>query len=666
MPGFDARADIRPLTHHNTELVSAEPTNNRHWVLGTSGHIDHGKSTLVRALTGVDPDRLPEEKKRGMTIELGFAPLQIGERHFGIVDVPGHEKFVRTMVAGATGIDLALLVVAADDGVMPQTREHAQILDLLGVDRGCVALTKIDLVSTSRVQDVRAQIGELIAATSLRSFPIVAVSAANGAGLDLLRQTLGQCADRIPPRQTSSVFRMHIDRAFTIRGRGTVVTGSVLSGQARPGDLLELLPDSLSVRVRELQTHGQADGTIGAGQRAALNLTGIKHDRVRRGQELATPGFASPTRCLDVAMRLLPDANKPLLSHSTVRLCIGTLELPARLVVFGDGAIEPGTQAFAQLRPRQPVAVQHGQRFIMRHETATHTLGGGVVLRPVSRRNAAKWPENLAGFEALQTGTPLDRTSETLRRLGFGECSDLHLACRAGLEPERVESLIAELRDAGTLVQMSGLKRPVHRMALDDLLVQACAFLERWHRRHSNEPGFPADRFLSWLSRRAAMGDRQARPELARSLRDYLLQRRAIRTQERFVCHASFVPALSNEDRTMLDTLLNRYKQSAFRPPRIAELRTELGRTFPRAERMIQHALSQKQLVRIDAELLLHADAYDRLNRKVKELIKCHGHVTISQVRQALESTRKFVVPFLEHLDRTGLTRRNGDKRALV
>jgi selenocysteine-specific elongation factor len=647
------------------EAQTATQRSARHFILGTAGHIDHGKSTLVKALTGVDPDRLPEEKARGMTIELGFAPLPIGGHHFGVVDVPGHEKFVRTMVAGATGIDVALLVVAADDGVMPQTREHAQILDLLGIEHGCIAVTKIDAVPEGRVEEVRSQIAELVNGTSLESFPVTATSSTTGAGLDELRGVLAECADRIAEDDESSVFRMAIDRVFAIRGRGTVVTGSVLSGRVQSGDTLELMPGCLTVKVREVQTHGCGRGLVARGQRAALNLTGVKHEQIRRGHELASPGFLQPSRYVDASVRVLADAPKPVLSHSTVRLCVGTTETPARLVVFEGKGISPGERAAAQLRPREPVVAQHGQRFIIRHETASHTIGGGVILRPVSGRTAARFPDNMAGLAALSSERAADRLGETLRRAGFGELSDSQAACRSGVDPAQVAPLRRELFAAGVLVGVEGIKRPVHVEALRDFRREASAQLERWHDRHKNEPGFPVQRFVNRLARRALPGDKKGQAEIGKPLQEYLVSSRAVLVRGAFVRHPKFAPALSAEDQAILTRLLNRYQQAAFKPPKTTELRKELGRIFGKAERMIKYALSEGQLVRVDGELLLHADAYAQLKEKVAELINTGGPATVAQIRQALDSTRKFVVPFVEHLDRIGFTRRDGDTRTL-
>lgn len=638
---------------------------NRYLILGTAGHIDHGKSTLVQALTGIDPDRLPEEKARGMTIELGFAPLPIGDRLFGVVDVPGHERFVRTMVAGATGIDVALLVVAADDGVMPQTREHAQILDLLSIDRGCIAITKSDLVPAARIDEVLEQIAELVEDLTLRDCPVVAVSGTTGAGLDELRETLKSCADQTPARGPSGVFRMAIDRVFTIRGRGTVVTGSVQSGQVQAGDALELMPPGLPVKVREVQTHGREYGPVGRGQRAALNLTGVKHEQVRRGHELATPGFLQPSQYLDASIRLLADAAKPLASHTTARLCIGTTEMLARVVLFDAEKLAPGVSAPAQLRPRVPIVTQHGQRFILRHETASHTMGGGIVLRPASTRTAARLRDNLAGLRALESGGPAERLAEVFRRVGFAERSDMQLACRAGLDPADVAPLQQELTQAGVLINLPGIKRELHAAALEDLRDQAQHFLKRWHARHPSEPGFPAARFVTWIARRAMPGNTKGQKEIGKPLYEHLLKAGTMRVQGTYVCHLEFAPALSGEDQSMLDELLRRYQRSTFQPPTIPELRKELGRSFPRAERMISHALSQELLVRIDSDILLHTEVHQQLKQTVRELIASQGPVTVAQIRRALGSTRKFVVPICEHLDRIGFTRRSGDTRTL-
>ncbi len=361
-------------------------------ILGTAGHIDHGKTSLVRALTGVDTDRLPEEQHRGMTIELGFADLTVEEMRFGIVDVPGHERFVKTMVAGATGIDMALLVVAADDSVMPQTIEHVEILNLLGVRRGVVAITKIDLVDPEMVELVADEVTELLASTPLAEAPIRLVSSTTGVGVEALKETLHDVAQGIEPASSQWPFRMTVDRVFTVQGRGTVVTGSALRGSVSAGDTLEVWPGGRTCRVRDLQTHGVHRDSLMRRQRVAINVSGIDRASVPRGSELATPGYLTASHLVDVRLECLSSSPRPLKSTSTVRLGVGTAEVPVRVVLLGRSMLEPGQSGYAQLRSGQPLTTTYGQRFILRDETAVRTIGGGIVLRPVAGRKRREPP----------------------------------------------------------------------------------------------------------------------------------------------------------------------------------------------------------------------------------------------------------------------------------
>ena len=350
-------------------------------ILGTAGHIDHGKTSLIRALTSINTDRLPEEQRRGMTIELGFAHLEIDDLRFGIVDVPGHERFVKTMVAGATGIDLALIIVAADDSVMPQTVEHVDILNLLGVDRAVVAVTKIDVVDGDMVDLVVEEIGELLAGTPLAGSPIVPVSSVTGAGLDAIKREIASVARGAGAPIRNRPFRMCIDRVFTVAGRGTIVTGSVHRGTVDAGDTLEVWPGGHTCRVRGLQTHGREEAHLGSGERAAINVSGIDREDLQRGSDLATPGYLNPSPMMDARITVLASHPRPLKSASVVRLGIGTVEVPVRVVLLEGDRLEPGASGFAQIRCGQPLTAALGQRFILRDDAATRTIGGGTVLR---------------------------------------------------------------------------------------------------------------------------------------------------------------------------------------------------------------------------------------------------------------------------------------------
>ncbi len=425
-------------------------TIERYVIVGTAGHIDHGKTSLVRQLTGIDTDRLPEERARGISIDLGFAHFDSQDVHFGIVDVPGHERFVKNMVAGATGVDVALLVVAADDGVMPQTREHLEIMDLLGIAAGVVAITKIDLVAADFVELVEAEVQEHLRGTFLENALVVPISSLTGAGIDRLKEALVEVARGRELSTRAELFRMPIDRVFSVPGHGTVVTGSVIGGEVRAGDTLELLPEQVSVRVRGVQSHSQSVDQSGARRRTAVNLAGIKADEVHRGQELAAPGFLHPSQRLLVKVRCLASSPVALRDRMRLGLHLGTGETAVRLVLK-NRTIEPGETGFAELRVAAPVVAAWGQRFILRRQSPPLTLAGGFVLDPALDRRI-RIPD-LAAW-----GAPLDAADEEARLSAFlaerdevGAAPNL-AAWKAGISPGRYGELVKRLTASGMLV----------------------------------------------------------------------------------------------------------------------------------------------------------------------------------------------------------------------
>jgi len=629
-------------------------------IIGTAGHIDHGKTALVKALTGTDTDRLPEEKRRGLTIELGFAHLEVGDCQFGVVDVPGHERFVRTMVAGATGIDVALLVVAADDSTMPQTREHVEVLDLLGVSRCVVAVTKCDLVDRELADLVAEEVEELLAGTTLAGSAIVPVSSVTGTGLDELRKALAAAAADVIQRNTQGPFRLAIDQIFTIQGRGTVVTGTVLRGRVSTGDELELWPEGLRCRVRALQSHNKQQETVQGGQRAALNLIGVDRSRISRGCELATPGYVKPTHLLDVRLRCLGSALRPIKSGSKVRLCLGTREALARVVTATGHPVEAGQECYAQLRLSQPVTAVYGQRFIVRDETATRTVGGGVILRCSPKRRRIRGPEGVGPVERLDRGDPGQRVEEVLRFAGFSPPADSAIAAQAGVADDQVPQIVDELAQAGRLVALeAGGPKEIARSAIDSLFERASRWLQRYHETHPDDPGIRNDAFVGYL-------DRKSRRGLGRPLLKRMAAAGLVKIQGRYVCHAAYAPSLSAQDERVLAAMLSEFEASGFQPPALEALEVAKQSNRQRIERLAKIAAATQQLVEIDGKIFLHAACEERLRKVVRGIILSGKEASVSSIRQELDSTRKYVVPFMEYLDRIGFTRRDGDRRVLA
>jgi selenocysteine-specific elongation factor len=628
-------------------------------------------------LTGTDTDRLPEERRRGMTIELGFAALTIGDTQFGVVDVPGHEKFVRTMVAGATGIDIALLVVAADDSVMPQTVEHVEILNLLGVSRAVVAVTKIDMVDSSMVELVSEEVRELLADTPLAGAAIRPVSSVTGAGVAELKDALLETSKR-PNVQTSKhpnldfltfgfldfstrlPFRLAVDRVFTVQGRGTVVTGSVLRGKVSSGDTLEVWPPGATCRVRDLQAHGLPRELLARGQRAAINISGVDRDEIQRGAELATPGYLQPSRIVDVRLRCLATLPRPLKSTTSARLEIGTTELPVRVVLYERDALRPGESAYAQIRAGEPITAVHGQRFILRDESAMRTIGGGVVLRPVTRRKRGDATKEIDALSRLESLSPIDRVEEVLRAAGFATPTDLQVCARAGLELDDLPGIYEQLKAQSRWVAVPGTNVLAVPAAIDDLCARLTTWLERHHRAHPELPGRPIDAVLGWLERITAGRS------LARPLLDCFVRERKVKLLGRFACAPAFAPALSPADEKILTGMIREIRAGRFQPPSPTEVTVAAGVDRKRIERLVTLAVALGELVRVDGSIHLHADCERELRETVADLIGKVGGVTVAQIREALQSSRKFVVPFVEYLDRIGFTKRSGDVRVLA
>lgn len=660
----------------------------RYLLLGTAGHIDHGKTSLIKALTGVDTDRLPEEKLRGMTIELGFAHLQVQHGpesvRFGIVDVPGHEKFVRTMVAGATAIDMVLLVVAADDSVMPQTREHIDIIKLLGVQHGVVAISKCDLVDADMLELVCDEVRELLADSPLADAPLVPVSSVTAVGIDTLREALHHQARNIPDRRAFEFFRLAIDRVFTIHGRGTVVTGSATSGQVAVGDTLELLPAQKRCKVRGLQTHSDQADSLHLGQRVALNLTGIEKDEVHRGDELSNPGYLTPSRMIDVQLVTLPSNAKPLKHLQRVRLCVGTRESFTRVRLLsgtsGDkstahetpGAavrkLAPGEKCFAQLQMAEAVTAEWGRRFIIRDETDSRTLGGGVVLRPVSQPLKKYDTSDVAGLEVLLNGEPADRLAEAIRFENSRQLSSvgrqldlLKLAAGTGMESNEINEAILRLKQQKRLVALGEPEQLVAVAMIESCRTQAIERLRRFHEKHPDDPGQPHDAFVGWL-----------KGKWGEAVGAHVLEQltgganAALHVLGRYCCLAEFAPKMSIQDQQLLGAIIAEYDAAAFQPPAAGALKCASSASKARVNKLIKIATATGELVQISPDILLHAGRLEQLKKRMAQAITERGGLAVADVRTMIDSSRKYVVPLVEYLDRSGFTKRVGDERVLA
>ena len=633
-------------------------------ILGTAGHIDHGKTSLVKALTGVDTDRLPEEKQRGITIDLGFAELVLGDFRLGIVDVPGHERFVRNMLAGATGIDLALLVVAADDSVKPQTREHLEILRLLKLEAGVIALTKCDLPDPGWIDLVEAEVRELVSDTFLRTAPIVRTSVTTGAGLPELKEALNaaatQAARSARIERLNAPFRLAIDRSFTIAGHGTVVTGSVASGRVKIGDALIVDPGDVEVRVRGLQSHDRPCEEVHRGQRAAINLAGIHHGDIHRGQELASPGYLAPSRVLTAEITLAATAPRALKNRTRVRVHLGTAELIASLVLLDGERLEPGQRAMAQLFLAEPAVCTWGQPLVLRSESPVMTIGGGSVLDPTARRLPRHDADVLRRLGELTDADATRRAAAALSFIGLADwrASDLSRAAGVDHPAETINQLI-ERGELVELVASATRKWWVERRWLDGLFRRIEAILDEQHTEFPLRMMLERSRLvhrLEYLGPEAVITAVLAAMSRAGRLRE----------SERGVALPGRGPQLSKNEHKLLADIVEKYRSAGYEPPTVDEIRAGATKNQQSVDQLVALAVAEGQLIDIGGGFLLHAEVEQRLRETLREQMAEGAGRTVSQLRELLGTTRKYAVPLCEYLDRSGFTRREGDLRYLA
>jgi selenocysteine-specific elongation factor len=624
----------------------------RHVVVGTAGHIDHGKTALVKALTGVDTDRLEEEKRRGITIDLGFAPLELGGIAASVVDVPGHEGFVRNMVAGATGVDLALLVVAADEGVMPQTVEHLEILRVLGVARGVVALTKCDLAPEAAWRELVAdEIRDRVRAAFGEPWPVVEVSAAQGTGLDALRSALAEAARGVRERPTDDRFRLPVDRVFALPGAGTIVTGTLWSGTAAEGDRLTLLPAGLEARVRSIEVHDRPAARAEPGRRTALALVGPSREQVARGDVLVSGDGWRASRAMDVALTLLPQAAGRLRPRLRVRIHHGTAEVLARVVPAKTPGATEGRVA-ARLLLESPLVARAGDRFVVRSYSPVTTIGGGVVVDPwaddlpgARRRAAGESPDAPAGDDEL--------VALLVRRRGSKGLARAALEVAAGMDGKRLGAALAAALGAG-LVEAEGWLVAADEVAA--LAEQLVAALDRYHAEHPLEPGMPAQ---SW---RASAGDA---PQPLVDLAVHRLQSAGLVLREGALARRTdWVPRLGSSAMRLREELLGALRDADAEPPSVSELAAH----HPGADvaGLLRLMAREGLVVAVGKDRFYEAGALGRERDRLVALLEELGAASPAAVRDRIGRSRKWLIPFLEWCDGQGITTRRGDERVLA
>ena len=634
-------------------------------IIGTAGHIDHGKSSLVQALTGKDPDRLPEEKRRGITIDLGFADLDLGDVQVGFVDVPGHERFVKNMLAGVHGIDAVALVIAADEGVMPQTREHFDICRLLGVQKGLIAITKTDLVEEELLSLVRDEAEELVAGSFLEGAQQVCASVRSGAGLESLRQALRQIAREIPARSSDHVTRLPIDRVFTMKGFGAVVTGTLVSGEISEAAELELLPPGKRVRVRGVQVHGTAVNYAERGQRTAVNVAGVEVADIERGMVLAQTGRLTATQIIDSKLVVLPGAPRPVRTRSRVRVHLGSAEVLARVRVLNNrGEIAPGESGFAQLRLESPVVAVHEDRFIVRSYSPAETIGGGTVLDPLAiKHRGREMAKTHLRLELLSSGSRPDKLAEFVTATDLSGLKLLEIGARTGWTDEVLARVSSAAIAQGSIVECEGVF--VGTEVLNRLKRITVDEVQMHHQREPLSRGIARETLRERVFSRAA-------PEIFRAVIFELEKRGELQSEKDVVRSAGHSQMLSPADAELRDRMIGVVEKAALEAPSLDQLMEAAGvgpSQRAHGRKILQLLIESGHVVRVQNELYFHSAPLHAL----KQLLIKYGNehepdrlIDVGAFKDLAGVSRKYAIPLLEYFDVEHVTRRAGDKRIIL
>ncbi len=625
-----------------------------HVIIGTAGHVDHGKTCLIKALTGIDTDRLAEEKKRGITIELGFANLALPNGvTAGIVDVPGHERFIKNMLAGAGGIDIAMLIVAADEGVMPQTREHLSILKLLDIPKGVVVITKCDMVDEDWAELVKEDVAEAVKGTFLEGAPMVCVSAFTGQGLDELKAILAELAETAAGKDLSRPFRLPADRVFTLGGHGTVVTGTLIEGTLREGDEIELYPSGIMTRARSIQVHSHDVTEAYGGQRVAVNLAGVRNEDIERGEVIAAPGSMTPSMMLDVRLDCLAEAGREIKNNSRLHLYHGAREILTKVVLMDRETLAPGESCFAQLRLEETIVAKRGDRFVVRFYSPLETVGGGVIVDPCPFKHRRSDKKALEGMEIKLTG---ERRDVVGRLIADHSPNWTHLADVARFGSFTVE----ETRAEAEALCASGAVVPIGRDVFLDaeyvkkLRKETLAVLADFHKKNPLKGGMKREELRSRILPDVRLGD-------VDSLLDHFIAKGSIKEVKGLISVASFKVEAGERLQKLMDSFAAQYQKAGFAPPGTDELIAASGEK--QAAQVLDAMLADRMLVRLDAQIYMDAACYDKALALCYELIEQKGSVTLGEFRDALGTSRKFAVALLEQFDRQKLTKKVGDAR---
>ncbi|MGD9369256.1 MAG: selenocysteine-specific translation elongation factor [Desulfobacteraceae bacterium] len=629
-------------------------------ILGTAGHIDHGKTSLIKAVTGVNTDRLKEEKLRGITIELGFASLELpGGQWLGVVDVPGHEKFVKNMVAGATGIDVVVMVIAADEGIMPQTREHMEICTLLDIQHGVVVLTKVDLVEQEWLEMVQEEVQDFTRNTFLEEAPVVAVSSTTGEGIPDFLDALEKVSALVAPRVTSGIFRLPVDRVFTMKGFGTVITGTLISGKVNEGDQIMIYPSGITSKVRGIQVHGQSVEAALAGMRTAINFQGLDKEMVNRGDIVALPETLSPSHMVDVTLHYLSSNPKKLKNRTRVRFHSGTSEIMGMLVLLNRDELNPGENAFAQFRLESPVSLIRDDRYVLRSYSPVRTIGGGRVINPVPTKHKPKKPDVIDHLKALTSDDMSRIVRQLIRATGFNGCRYQNLRIMVNIPEKQLDQLLQTMLSQKHIVQIDKDTRTfMHHQVFAEIqnTVQTC--ISNYHRKYPLKPGIPKEELKTKLP--STIGNKTYLITLGQMNKAGL-----IKLEEDIVFLADHKVTLAVDQEDLKNKILATYLDGGLTPPYFKEVCRELDAPVETAKEVLALLINDNMLIKVKEDLYYHQKHLEQLKGKLVDFLVSNDEITTPQFKDMTGASRKYVIPLIEYFDSIQLTIRVGDIRKL-
>jgi len=641
--------------------VSGNESDRKNVIIGTAGHIDHGKTTLISALTGEDTDRLDEEKERGISIDLGFTGLELADDiKAGIIDVPGHEKFVKNMLAGAGGVDIALLVVAADEGVMPQTREHLAIMELLEVEKGVIAISKADLVEAEWLELVREDIRDQLAESFMAEAPMVTVSGEEETGLDELREKLLQAAREVPAKDDGGNIYLPVDRVFTLTGHGTIVTGTLIRGTLNKDEEVMIYPRGKEARVRSMQVHNQSRSAVKPGERVGVNLAGVDKDEVDRGDVLATAGSLQRTSQVDARLNLLPSAPLVVEHGTRIRFHIGANEVIGRVYLIDQEELYPGESGLVQYRLEDEIVARHLESYVVRRYSPMTTIGGGRVIEDKPPRRRRFDEEAIKELEIKESGTPQERTLLHLQ-LEQRPMDLQELIQKTGFSRQHLQEILPELADSGEVIELSRYQssRWLASSVEEEMEEETVEIIEEYHREYPLRRGIGREELRSQLSFEVNSNE-------LREITEHMSDEDLLKIEEEYISLFEFEVEFSGEAEEIREEILREFDDNPYTPPDINEIKDELDEFDAHLVEEVLRSLEERdELVRLNEEVYLSADSVRKARERLVEYLQENESIELAEFRDMLESTRKYTLPLLEYFDQQEVTERRGDERYL-